>query len=749
MPSGSPLPNFYQKLPSQKTLCKGLLISFVIVSVVMSLHAFHLFQRNEWIAYDWMIKQKSKKTPISSDIAIVLIDDASLQYMDSLVGRWPWPRAIFAEVIDYVSMGSPKAILFDLLFVEQQSGINSSTENTNSDQRLAEATRNAQNTFHAMQFIADREDEIAKGYLNTALPDVFPSRFALQHSNDTHHRLDSTSSYSTDNNKSPLNNYLIPYDSLYQAAKGIGVVSINEDSDGVLRRTALTHNYQGFNYPALSIAALTGNDGTAPGTPNIQVLNQQLFADNTPIPTDSNGYLYVNMHNRFNTYSMSGLLASISLLNQGEVENLLIAPDEFKDKYVFIGASAIGLHDLKVTPLSNNQPGVMVHASTLANVLQHNFLYPPNPVATFISIIVVSLFTTIGILNSRLNSIKILLPLLVISCLWAWVSWQFNNNQIVHIIPPLVSIALSWTATYFYLHFTEEKEKNKIRQMFSQYVSPAALTVMVDQYENYNTAHMGTKEEVSILFSDIRGFTTISENIEAEVVVEMLNYYFSIMTKAVYTHHGTIDKFIGDAIMAIWGAPIKTEGHASHALHAALEMIKQLDNVNQWLIARHHNPIDIGIGINSGKVILGSIGSEQKADYTVIGDNVNLASRLEGATKIYGCQILLSEYTYAQVEDIPCMIVDLVRVKGRHNPIKLYTPVLNSTPADNNTPSEIALLAQQAFDAYLNCHWKEAIHQFDKLPNRALGQLYVQRCREYEHRPPPQDWDGVYSIISK
>jgi len=715
--------------------------------MVITLHYLNIFQRNEWIAYDWMIKQKSAKTQIPPNIAIVLIDDASLQYMDPLVGRWPWPRAIFADVIDYISKGSPKAVLFDLLFVEQQSSTNATAKDENSDRQLSASTQTAQHIYHAMQFIVDNEDEVNKSDLNTALPQAFPSRFALPQSIETPQTTNSTNS-SHDNTHTKLNNFLIPYDGLHQAAKGIGVVSIDEDEDGVLRRTALTHFYQGFYYPALSLAALVDNNPLLPNASTIYLKNHQLFAHDTPIPTDSNGYFYINMHERFDTYSMSGLLASIALLHQGEVENLLIEPDEFKGKYVFIGASAIGLHDLKMTPLSKNQPGVMIHASTLANVLQNNFLHPPHSVTTLISIILVSLFTTIGILNSRSNRIKILLPLLGITSFWVWINWQFNNNQIVHIIPPLVSIALSWTATYIYLHFTEEKEKNKIRKMFSQYVSPAALTVMVDQYKDYSSAHRGTKEEVSILFSDIRGFTTISENIAPEVVVEILNYYFTNMTNAVHAYHGTIDKFIGDAIMAVWGAPIKTNNHATLALQAALDMITQLETINQWLAVRQYNPIDIGIGINSGEVILGSIGSEQKADYTVIGDNVNLASRLEGATKVYGCKIIISEYTYAQVEDIPCMVVDLVRVKGRHNPIKLYTPVITTT-ASAKTASEIALHSQQAFDTYLNRRWEEALQQYAELPNRTLAELYAQRCQEYLRHPPPADWDGVYSIASK
>jgi adenylate cyclase len=293
----------------------------------------------------------------------------------------------------------------------------------------------------------------------------------------------------------------------------------------------------------------------------------------------------------------------------------------------------------------------------------------------------------------------------------------------------------------------------KVRKMFSRYVSPAALTVMVDQYADYRSAGSGSKETVSILFSDIRGFTSLSEHADAEVVVKILNHYLGNMTEVILKKNGTIDKFIGDAIMAIWGAPIKSETYSADAVNAALEMLEKLNDVNAWLLDQGLFPLDIGIGINTGEVILGSIGSEQKADYTVIGDNVNLAARLEGITKTYSCKIIIAESTCQQAGDqIPCALVDMVRVKGKEKPIKIFTPVralpdLKSLPLDDAL--RIADLSRQAFDQYLERHWDAAINLYLQFPPCPLRTLHLERCADYKVTPPPLDWDGAYTMTSK
>jgi adenylate cyclase len=732
-----------------KNLRNSILLTVAVSAISITLYSMDVLQRMEWIAYDWFVKQQRSHTRAPQDIAIILIDDATLQAMDPVVGRWPWPRSVFADVIDFLAMGEPRAVVFDMLFSERQKDSNTTQSLQNNkaslnDGRLIGATRDSGITFHAMQFIADNEDDSNKHLLNTPLPEDIRQRISLEaappaivaHTGQT----------------TGYNTYLIPLEGLYEAAKGLGVVSVDEDRDGVLRRTRLLHAYGNEIYPSLSIAPLLFTDKADHHT-LLQFNGKHLVTNQETIPLARDNSFLLNPYGKYTTYSMSGVLSSIAKLQSGDIEHLIVDPEEFRNKVIFIGASAIGLHDLKTTSVAEKIPGVFIHATVLGNILQQDYLHPALRWQTWFAIALASLLTAMGVFLNQRIALQVILPISVGIGFWGLSLWQFSHNRVVEVMPAFTAILLTWACAYTHVLFTEEKEKAKIRKMFSQYVSPAALSVMVDQYEDYRSAGAGAKETVTILFSDIRGFTTLSESLDAEAVVEILNYYLSAMTDIILKHGGTVDKFIGDAIMAIWGAPIKTETHARNAVTAALEMREKLQDINHWLNMKNFAPIDIGIGINTGDVVLGSIGSEQKADYTVIGDNVNLASRLEGITKTYGCSIIISETTYQQIEhDIPCLLVDMVKVKGKHNPIRIYTPWSLEQQAGIQSPQQALQAARQsreAFDHYMKQEWEQAIALYQQLPHTRLRALYVQRCQDYQRTQPGPDWDGAHIMTSK
>jgi adenylate cyclase len=460
------------------------------------------------------------------------------------------------------------------------------------------------------------------------------------------------------------------------------------------------------------------------------------------------------MEGDFEPYSISGILASIQMLKSGDVEGLLVDPYEFEDKVVYIGASAIGVQDIKATPMSAKTPGVFLHASMASTLLKGASLQPPSHVLTVVLIIAFTLLTTVGILLLSLSHSyqQALLPLLLAVGYSGWSIWEFGNGRIYEMSAPLLAIALSWLGSSSYLVFTEGKDKRRVRNMLSQYVSPAVLSTVVDKYENQIQAEVGKREDLTILFSDIRGFTATSENTEAEKVVEMLNTYFSAMTDVIFRHEGTLDKFIGDAIMAFWGAPILHADHADRGVTAAIEMQRALVGVNEELAGMGLPSVAIGIGLNSGDVILGNIGSERKLDYTIIGDNVNLASRLEGLTKHYGVPLIISENTHAQLrQEIPCAVVDMVRVKGKQVPIALYSPL--ALPGDEGdaikTARRVAELSHKAFDHYRAQRWDDAIALYEQLPFKRLKKIFITRCREYSQHPPEEGWDGAYTMRTK
>jgi adenylate cyclase len=719
------------RITQQHRHIHALIIAALVAVLTFALSQTTLLQRIELISVDWRAQYFDSESHLPDSIAVVLVDDASLQYMDPLVGRWPWPRSVLADLVDFISLGEPKAIIFDILFPERQI----SNDGHDHDQRLIASTRAAGNIIHAMQLIEDEADEGGADALNRPLPGDFPPHFSL-----------SPAEASQPSRQAAYNNFLIPFQGLSQAAAGMGVVTVDTDLDGVLRRSPMVFNYHDKLYPGLSIAPLL----TDPDTP-FHLHKDYLQVGSAGIPLNESGDYMVRMYGKMANYSASGLLASATALQAGDVESMLVDPAEFEGKYVFIGASAVGLHDLKTIALGENIPGVNFHASILGNVLEQHFLQPVSQANTYFATLALILLTVASILQSRNSWVQLVLPLGWGAVYLGWGIWQYSQDRLVALTTPLTGLALAVLVSYGLLLVTEGREKAKIRRMFSQYVSPAALAVIVDQYEDYAKAGSGGKQEVSILFSDIRGFTPLSESLSPEKLVELLNHYFAVMTKAIHAHHGTIDKFIGDAIMAVWGAPIPSNSHADDAVISAMEMITRLDEVNAWLAEHQFAPIGIGIGINTGEVVMGSIGSEQKADYTVIGDNVNLASRLEGLTKAYGCPILFSESCFqALSHPIPCRLIDAVRVKGKQQPIRVYTPILMADgQIDLERAWEISRLSEAAFEAYVRQDWNTAMDYWRQLPQDTATQLMLSRCSAYQAEPPGADWDGVFTMMNK
>lgn len=681
------------------TLRPGGLIVPAVIALTFGLYFNGALTTLENISYDQRVKLIRGKTAAPDDVAVILIDEASLRAMDPVVGRWPWPRSVHADVIDFLALGHPRAIVFDILFSE--------ADTADDDQRLAASTAAAGTVIHAMQIYRDSKDEVNASLLNRPLPEA-----ALPHA-------------LTKVDASGYNNiYSLPMPDLLTTSAGLGVVTTNPDEDGVYRRLRLWDDYQGYRFPSLA---------TAP-------LPRELYEFR---PTE----IQVNYYGHIDTYSMSGVLASAKQLLDGEVENLIVDPYEFKDKIVFIGASAVGLEDLKATPLAANTPGVMIHAAMTANLLSGDLLTKTPQGLTLVSILVASLLTCLLVLYFNALWLKILTPLICAAAYVLIVFVAFTHNLALEMTPPLAAIALTVMFSFSHLLFTEGRDKRRVRTMLGQYVSPAVLSMVVDAYEDHLNAEVGSEEELSILFSDIRGFTGLSEVMPPDKVVEMLNHYFSAMTEAIFEQRGTIDKFIGDAIMAFWGAPVREAHHADLAVHAAMEMHSRLKTVNEWLQARNYTAIRTGIGIHSGKVILGNIGSAQKLDYTIIGDNVNIASRLEGLTKRYGVAIVISESTHRQLQQpMPCYLLDLVRVKGKQVPIRIYAPILDLAPAEAERQ---AALCQRAFTAYLQQHWQDAIELYGQLPQGLLRDTFIDRCRRYQQRPPESDWDGVFTMDSK
>ena len=742
----------------RKKLVFGAVIALITALMVNMVFYYGLFDELELKAFDLREKYFSGSRRPADEIAVILVDEASLRAMNPVVGRWPWPRSLHADVVDFLAMSGAKAVLFDILFTENERVFGTPKGVlAPSDERLVESTASAGNVYHAAQIVIDEEDEYNKSLLNRPIPKDFSGRFSVELKG------------------APLsghNNYYLPFKELYTASKGTGIVEFLPDSDGVYRRTKLFRHYRGSFYPVLPMSPLLDiikpdsirqegdrivfgvQEGSQAGLP-LQPKTQNSELRTLEVPLQKDGSYLIKMYGDFKPYSMSGVLASIQKIKMGELEGLPVGPDEFRDKVVFIGGSAVGIEDLKPTSMGSNTPGVYLHASVYSNIIQGSFLRYTGPLMTLLSILALSITVTVAILWSR-NIIyyQLGVPFLLAFVYISASFWWFRHNIVFDIVAPTISIVISWMGSFAYLSITEGKDKRKIKKMLSQYVSPSILSTLIDKSpEDVLKAEVGTRETLTILFSDIRGFTSISEQFEAEKVVDILNGYLSGMVDVIFMHEGTLDKFIGDAIMAFWGAPIRVRDHGMRAVETAIDMIRQLEVYNEGLKAKGMSPLSIGIGINTGDVILGNIGSEKKLDYTVIGDNVNLASRMEGLTKEYGCPVLITESTYKEVHDmIHCRVVDIVRVKGKTKGIKIFEPLI-AIKGGEGLFERVISLSEEGFDYYLNRDWERAKEKYSELllvkPDDKVGRIFIERCEEYRVNEAPEDWDGVYTMMRK
>jgi len=725
-------------LPKKK-LVRSLAITLAVAIVVNLLFVSGILNRLEWISFDQRAKLFRSDKSAPDDIAIVMIDQSSLSLMNDRLGRFPWPRAIYGDLLDFLALGEPRAVIFDILFVENQreTALNKGRRQVRlnpNDRRLVSASKKYPFVYHAMEILEDMVDDDGLALEARPLPDDFVRRFGLE--------VPPALVFEQ------YNRYGTPFNKLYQASAGVGFVGLRPDDDGVYRRTRLFDSYQGIGFPALSVTSVIDREFNVASAWQ----DSTLVIGGLRVPIQADGNYLINMYGQFSEFSIGGIFASIAALNQGRPEKMLIQPDEFKDKIVFIGTSAAGLQDIKQTSL-DLVPGVLVHAAVTGNLLTQDFLKTSSLGMTVLLVFFFSFLTALAILYAPAFIYQIGLPILIVVIYGVFVFWQFGQNNVLDLVAPVSGILSTWLSMALFLTFTEGKDKRKARRMFAQYVSPEVLAEVVDKYDDQVSADVGRRERVSILFSDIRSFTNIAENLEPEAVVEMLNTHLGAMVEIIINKRGTLDKFIGDAIMAFWGAPLRMEDHALRAVEAGLLMLRALPAVNEKMRAKGFPEIKIGIGINTGEVVLGNIGSEQKLDYTVIGDRVNAASRLESLTKKYlGCGLLISGTTYEDLHnEILCAQVDMVRVKGKNETLSIYAPLaMNSDdPEVVNSAKNNIKLANKAFDHYQARKWKLAHDLYGQILDLPWASVMQQRCLEYQKKSPSKQWDGVFSLEQK
>jgi adenylate cyclase len=720
---------------------KKRLHAFVMASVVSLLAIFAnmsgLFEQFERKTIDMRTRFCRSHAPLPDDIVIILVDESSLQAMNEVAGRWPWPRYIHAELINYLAMAGAETVIMDIMFFENQiDGTTSNREPDPNDIQLAQATHDAGNVIHAIEITEDFPDESNLNLLDQPMPDSLIRRFALNAGATVPVR---------ENNV-----FYLPFTQLLDASTGLGVVTFTADTDGINRSERLMFNYQGHFFPTHALAPVlrkTGYESIVLEQNQLKILCPDQSVIRIPL-VHGNEY-YANMYGRYNTFSYSGVIESLMKLQAGITDGLMVPPEEFQGKIVYVGASAAATHDLKDTSIGHDVPGVFLHASICGNILTRDYLiFPGLPINSLILVPILFLCVFCVLFTKKIY-LQIYLPLGLALLFVAGSVALFRYNVVIHTAIPLTSMFTAYFMSFSYISFTEGKEKRKVRNILGQYVSPAMLShVLENSKEEYLKAEVGSKEYLTVFFSDIRGFTSISEKYPVEKVVETLNAYLSTMVDIIFENTGTLDKFIGDAIVAFWGAPIRFEDHPYKAVFSALEMIRALNHLNEENTKKGLPELKIGIGIHSDQVILGNIGSRKKLDYTVIGDGVNLTSRLEGLTKTYACPILVSESCYEHIKDkICCRIADYVKVKGKDQPIHIYQ-VLDLHETISPWLKSLAEKSTQAFEHYRQGDFKAALAIYEDIlqtdPDDGLVQLFSGRCRDLIHQAPGPEWTGCF-----
>ena len=658
---------------------------------------------------------------VREDIIIAAIDDESVQK----IGLWPWPRWTSAELIKVLGDAGARMVVFDVFFI-------SKTNLPENDVFLRESIKNADNVFLNYPFTkevvflegTDKEgaEDSIKNYVNkfSFSPDQIHSKEA---------------SMEIYENLTPV------LGTFAEVAKGLGHANVEPDQDGVLRNVLLITEYQERFYPSLAFLAALDFYDTPVEEVRIDLGDSIKLRNGVEIPINNEGEMVVD----YIGMGKFRYIPFVQIIEGG------IPPEFFKDKIVYVGSTSTGAFDLRVTPLGAT-PGVEYWATVLNNLLNRNFVVPVPDYLDLILLLALGVilgfvFPFARIIISALTFIGAIAVIAAVSFV------LFLNGTWLNFTNPFMGVLLSFVSITLYRVMTEQREKRQVHGMFATFVSPDLVEELVKNPDMMKLG--GEKRNLTVFFSDVAGFTSISEMLDAHDLVLLLNEYLTAMVNIILEHRGTVDKYEGDAIMAFWGAPVIFEEHATETCHAALEMQEKMIELREKWKAEGKPHLAVRMGINTGEMVAGNMGSQERFDYTVMGDSVNLAARLEPANKVYGTYIMISEYTYEHVKgQFICRELDALQVKGKTEPVKVYELIATMEKGVSEDMEKVLEYYNQGLDLYKNRKWDDAIAKFKSAlsvngSEDSPSEAYVERCEEYKESPPPDNWQGEYIMTSK
>ena len=746
---------------------------------------FYFITRLELNSLDLRFQLRGRTQP---DPRIIIVDID--QYSQEALGHWPFPRIYFAQLVDALREDGARVVAFDITFSQAEEKellplkelstnldenekkgqvaspamrreIEREEKKYNYDQQFADAIQRFGNVVLGNYFLYTKADlqgvpnEVLDRYANLMAFFPFPQVRPEPSAGGEAGRLRLIQQYE--------DLYLVPRgvegntelltDVVASEKGGSGFFNVAVDADTVVRRMPLAipygrdadranwDMYASIDVQALRLYLGLTNEQTVLNYGGAGVTSIE-FGPKLTVHPDDLSRMMVNYNGPVRTYPY------ISFADAAEKK---FAAGTFKDKLVLVGASATGIGDLRATPFGAiDFPGVEIHANVIDNILNQKFLMHGGPQVltdlAFIFLFGIPLGMWLAFVQPRWMAFGLLLLIPFAGIVyWAFLhGWWLN-----FIVPSLFTLVPNVGLVALYRVLIEEQEKRKVRGAFQQYVSPEVIRRVLSDPELVQPR----KSDITVLFSDVRGFTTISEALDAQDLARLLNGYLTEMTRIIFRHQGTLDKYIGDAVMAIWGAPFTEPRHGERCCQAALNMLSRLVDLQEKWRAEGLPAMEIGIGINTGIASVGNMGSSLRYGYTAMGDTVNLASRLEGLNKEYGTSILISESTRANLTNDQLMIreIDFIRVKGKNQPVTIFEVL--SEQAAANDGKELIELFGRGREAYKARDWDSAKSTFEEVlirwPKDGPSRVFVGRCNEYLAVGPGADWDGVYVMMDK
>lgn len=655
---------------------------------------------------------------VAPQIAIVEIDEKSLEEM----GRFQeWSRTYHGELVDSLRVIGAKSIAFDMIFSE------------------ASCYQMADDYFG--QQVMQHGQVVQSIHYVQRLPEIIPpkyhEKYAYQFSPELINQLEENLKQKLTPSKSKL---IFPQQDIALAAKSVGTVNLFPDQDGYIRHMPLFTVYQGKMYPSLAfeLARLYLN------VPKSDVkihLGKHITLGNRHIPIDDQCQLLIhypgNPRQVFSRYSYcdfrNGTLTSQNI--------------DFSERAVFVGATAAGLYELRTTPVDKTMAGVFIHASIFQNIVQSSFLKSTN--IGFVMLLTLIFAIIIALLSSYVRQLVLLIVVfipivLIVYSMVSIFSFSFGHYWI-KTAQPMAAMILTFGLTMTYRYFSEEKEKNFIKTTFNHYLDARVVNKLMEHPEMLKLG--GERKEITVLFADAANFTTISEDLDPEKLVNLLNLYLSQMTEVVFKYDGTLDKYQGDAVMAFWGAPTEQPNHALLACQAGLEMQNRITELHQKWNIEEIEPLSIRVGINTGLVIVGNMGSNTRFDYTVMGDPVNLAARLEPRNKDYHTKIMIGKNTYQAVKDqMETRILGKIKVKGKTIFVNVYELIGKKGDLDTPSQKEMKDVLRQydiGYEAYQNEKWQDGLIAFENAltlnPDDGPSRFYLNQCKKHLEGAPSEN----------